>query len=360
MAPKIGDNMNWESYVKKLVPYVAGEQPKRDKLIKLNTNENPYPPAPGVRKILNEMEVDGLRKYPDPNISDLTKALAKELNVEEDEMFIGVGSDDVISMIYMTFFHSDKPLLFPDVTYSFYDVWAELHNVKYEQIPLDENWHIVASDYKRENGGIIFPNPNAPTGLYESLDLVREIIEANRDSVVVVDEAYIDFGGQSALPLIREYDNLIVVQTYSKSRSLAGLRVGYACANKKLIKYLQDVKFSFNSYTLNAPSQVVALESVKDRAYFEECCKKIINTRENAKLELKKMGFSFPDSKANFIFASHESVPAKYIFEELRARDIFVRYWNKDRINNSLRITVGTDAEMESLFAALKEIINNY
>ena len=271
---------------------------------------------------------------------------------------MGVGSDDVLSMAYLTFFNGDKPILFPDITYSFYDVWADLYRIPYETCALDGDFHIRPEDYRRPNGGVIFPNPNAPTGVYEPLALVEEILQANRDVVVIVDEAYIDFGGESALPLIKKYDNLLVVQTFSKSRAMAGMRIGFAMGNEKLIRYLSDVKFSFNSYTMNRPTLALGIEALKDRAYFEEITGRIVSTRERVKGELKELGFTFPDSMANFIFASHSRIPARQIFQALKERDIYVRYWDKPRISNSLRITVGTDAEMDSLLAFLREYIN--
>lgn len=349
--------MKWEDNVRKVVPYVAGEQPNKPNMIKLNTNECPYPPAPGVEKLAAGLNCDALRLYPDTNATPLVDELAAYYKVKPEQVFVGVGSDDVISMAFMTFFNSDKPILFPDVTYSFYDVWAELHKIPYKTCALDENWHIRPEDYKQENGGIIFPNPNAPTGLMEDLSVIEEILEANRDVVVMVDEAYVDFGGVSALPLIEKYDNLLVVQTFSKSRAMAGLRIGFCIGNEKLIQYLNDVKFSFNSYTMNYPSQVMGAEAVRDDAYFKEVTGKIVNTRERVKDELRKLGFSFPDSKTNFIFATHESVPAEDIFKALREQDIYVRHWNKPRISNYLRITVGTDAQMDSLLAFLKQYL---
>lgn len=349
--------MKWEENVRRVVPYVAGEQPKKQNMIKLNTNECPYPPAPGVEKLAAEMNCDALRLYPDSNTTPLVDALAEYYKVSPKQVFVGVGSDDVLAMAFMTFFNSDKPILFPDVTYSFYDVWADLYRIPYKTCALDENWHICPEDYKQPNGGIIFPNPNAPTGLLESLDVVEEILAANPDVIVIVDEAYIDFGGVSALSLLEKYENLLVVQTFSKSRAMAGLRVGFAIGSEKLIGYLNDVKFSFNSYTMNMPSQVLGVEAVKDDVYFKETTGKIIKTRERVKKELKDLGFSFPDSAANFIFASHESVPAEEIFKALREADIYVRYWNKPRINNSLRITIGTDEEMDRLLAFLKTIL---
>lgn len=350
--------MKWEDNVRKVVPYVAGEQPNKQNMIKLNTNECPYPPAPGVQKASEGMDLDALRLYPNANVEPLVNALAEYYHVKPSQVFVGVGSDDVISMAFMTFFNSDKPILFPDITYSFYDVWADLYRIPYKTCALDENWKINPQDYKQPNGGVIFPNPNAPTGVYEDLSVVEEIIAANKDVVVMVDEAYIDFGGKSALPLLEKYDNLLVVQTFSKSRAMAGLRIGFCIGNEKLIKYLNDVKFSFNSYTMNLPSQVLGVEAVKDDAYFKETTLKIQNTRERVKKELTDLGFSFPDSKANFIFASHKSVPAKDIYMALREADIYVRYWDKARINNSLRITIGTDEQMDRLIAFLKEYLN--
>lgn len=351
--------MKWESNVRKVVPYVAGEQPKKDKMIKLNTNECPYPPAPGVEKLASEMQCDALRLYPDSNNAPLVEALAKYYKVKPEQVFVGVGSDDVLAMAYMTFFNSELPILFPDVTYSFYDVWADLYRIPYKTCALTEDWRINPEDYKQPNGGVIFPNPNAPTGVLESLETVEEIIKANRDVIVIVDEAYIDFGGESALPLIEKYDNLLVVQTFSKSRAMAGLRVGFCIGNEKLIKYLNDVKFSFNSYTMNMPAQILGVEAVEDDAYFKATVGKIMSTRERVKKELAELGFTFPDSMANFVFASHKSVPAKDIFEALRAEDIYVRYWNKDRINNSLRITIGTDEEMDALIEFLKKYLKS-
>ena len=349
--------MKWEDNVRKVVPYKAGEQPNKANMIKLNTNECPYPPAPGVRRLAEEMDYDRLRLYPDTDSTVLVKELADYYGVKPEQVFVGVGSDDVLATAFVTFFDSGRPILFPDVTYSFYDVWADLYRIPYKTCPLKEDWHLDPADYKQENGGIIFPNPNAPTGLMEDLSVVREILDANRDVVVIVDEAYVDFGGISCLPLLEEYDNLLVVQTFSKSRSMAGLRIGFCIGSEKMIKYLNDVKFSINSYTMNMTSQVLAVEAVRDDAYFKATTRKIINTRERVKAELTALGFTFPDSKANFIFASHKSVPAKDIFEALREQDIYVRFWNKARINNSLRITIGTDEEMDALLKFLKEFL---
>lgn len=349
--------MKWEENIRKVVPYVAGEQPNKPNMIKLNTNECPYPPAPGVEKLAAELDCDALRLYPDSNTTLLVNALAEYYHVRPGQVFVGVGSDDVLSMAFMTFFNGEKPILFPDVTYSFYDVWAELYRIPYKTCPLDENWHIRPEDYKQPNGGVIFPNPNAPTGVLESLETVEEIIAANRDVIVIVDEAYVDFGGNSVLPLLEKYDNLLVVQTFSKSRAMAGLRIGFCIGSEKLIGYLNDVKFSFNSYTMNFPSQVLGVEAVKDDAYFKATMAKIVATRERVKRELKEMGFSFPDSRTNFIFATHETIPAKQIFQALREADIYVRYWDKPRISEYLRITVGTDEQMDRLTEFLRDYV---
>ena len=351
--------MKWEENIRKVVPYVAGEQPNKPNMIKLNTNECPYPPAPGVERLAADLNCDALRLYPDSNTTPLVNALAEYYGVKKEQVFVGVGSDDVISMAFMTFFNSGRPILFPDVTYSFYDVWADLYRIPYKTCALDENWHIRPEDYKQPNGGIIFPNPNAPTGLYEELSVVEEIISANPDVIVMVDEAYIDFGGVSALPLLEKYENLLIIQTFSKSRAMAGLRIGFCIGSEKLIKYLNDVKFSFNSYTMNMPSQILGVEAVRDDAYFKEITAKIQATRERVKKELTALGFTFPDSKANFIFASHKSIPAKEIYQALREQDIYVRFWEKVRINNSLRISIGTDEQMDTMLAFLRQYIKN-
>ncbi|MCM1214188.1 MAG: histidinol-phosphate transaminase [Lachnospiraceae bacterium] len=349
--------MKWEDNVRKVVPYVAGEQPDKPGMIKLNTNECPYPPAPGVQKLAEQMDCGVLRLYPDPGTTPLVNALAAYYGVKPEQVFVGVGSDDVLALAFMTFFNSDRPILFPDVTYSFYDVWAELYRIPYRICALDEDWHIRPEDYRQPNGGVIFPNPNAPTGLLESLETVEEIVQANRDVVVIVDEAYVDFGGVSALPLLERYENLLVVQTFSKSRAMAGLRIGFCIGNEKLIRYLNDVKFSFNSYTMNYPAQLMGAEAVRDDAYFKATTAKITATRERVKKELAQLGFTFPDSRANFIFASHQTVSAEEIFRALREADIYVRYWNKPRISDFMRITIGTDEQMERLIAFLKEFL---
>lgn len=347
MNPKLLEN------IRKVEPYVPGEQPQH-KVIKLNTNENPYPPAKGVQDIINHMDIDKFRLYPDPSASVLVKALAEQHGVKDEQVFVGVGSDDVLAMCFLTFFNSEKPILFPDITYSFYEVWAGLFGIPYECKKLDENFKIVKEDYYGENGGVIFPNPNAPTAIYEELPFVEDMIRENPDVVVIVDEAYVDFAGKSALELIDKYDNLIVVQTFSKARSMAGMRIGYAISNPTLIKYLNDAKYSFNSYTMNQPSLECGVASVKDQEYFVKTVNKIVETREWAKAELKALGFKCTDSKANFIFATHPDYDANDMFEALKKEHIYVRHWNNERIAQYLRITVGTEEEMNALFAFLK------
>ena len=351
------NSKKWKENIRKVVPYVPGEQPNVEgKLIKLNTNENPYPPSPKATLAAQRMDMDKYRLYPDPAASKLVTALAREYGVDDNQVFVGVGSDDVIAMSFLTFFNSDKPILFPDVSYSFYEVWADLYHIPYERPALDENFNIVPEDYCRENGGIIFPNPNAPTGVYMPLDSVKKILDANQDVIVMVDEAYIDFGGESALALINDYDNLLVVRTYSKSRSMAGLRIGYAIGNSELIAALNDVKYSYNSYTMNMAAIELGAAVLEDKQYFEDTVAKIVNTRENAKKRLRELGFTFPDSRTNFIFAKPSNVRAVELFDELKKRNIYVRYFNAPRVNEYLRITIGTDEEMEHFYEAVEEI----
>ena len=348
---------SWKDNLRTIDPYVPGEQPQLKDMIKLNTNENPYPPAPGVRTALQNMDTDLMRRYPDPTAGELVHTLAEYYGVKDEQVFVGVGSDDVLAMCFLTFFNSQKPILFPDITYSFYKVWAELYRIPYECPQVDSQFRIVKEDYYKENGGVIFPNPNAPTSIYEELDFVEDILQHNQDVIVIVDEAYIDFAGKSAMELIDRYDNLIVVQTFSKARSMAGMRIGYAISNPTLIKYLNDAKYSFNSYTMNQTSLVCGVEAVKDRIYFEEQTAKIIETREWSKKELSALGFVFPDSRSNFIFAKHPEFDAKELFEALKKEDIYVRFLGGSRIKDYLRISIGTRQEMEMLISFLKTYI---
>lgn len=345
---------DWRDGVRRVTPYVPGEQPGESQMIKLNTNENPYPPAPGVERALRQLDAGTLRLYPDPEAKTLVAALAEYCGVKPSQVFVGVGSDDVLAMAFLTFFNSELPVLFPDITYSFYDVWAGLFRIPYHQIPLDNAFRIVPEDYFADNGGIVFPNPNAPTGEEMDQKDVERILQANRHSVVIVDEAYVDFGAKSALGLVEKYDNLLVVQTFSKSRSLAGLRVGFCVGSEELIRYLNEVKYSFNSYTMDRTALALGVEAVRDREYFERTTAKIVETREWTKIQLRRLGFRFGDSKANFIFAAHERVQAEKIYCALREQHIYVRYFKKERIDNYLRITVGTREEMQALFDFLE------
>ena len=347
----------WERNIRRVTPYVPGEQPQGSRLIKLNTNENPYPPAPGVCRALAQLDAAALRKYPDPAASRLVRALADRYGLAPEQVFTGVGSDDVLAMAFLTFFHSDRPVLFPDVTYSFYPVWAELFGIPYETCPLTGDFAIDPRDYDRPNGGVIFPNPNAPTGRGLALAQVEDILRHNQDAVVIVDEAYVDFGGESALPLLDRYGNLLVVQTFSKSRSMAGMRIGFAFGAPELICAMQDVKYSYNSYTMNLPAILAGEAAVRDEAYFRETVAKIVATREHAKERLAALGFSFPDSQANFLFIRHRSVPAEELYGALRANAIYVRYFRAPRTSEYLRVTIGTDAEMEALYAFLEEYL---
>ena len=347
----------WSDNIRKVEPYVPGEQPKDTDVIKLNTNENPYGPSPRVKDIMQD--ADALRLYPDPTASILVDAIAEYHGVDPSQVCVGVGSDDVLAMSFLTFFNSDKPVLFPDITYSFYDVWAELFRIPFERPALDDSFRLVKEDYFRTNGGIVFPNPNAPTGIYEDIADVEDIISHNRDSIVIVDEAYIDFGGESALGLIDKYDNLVVVRTFSKSRSMAGLRIGYAVSNPVLIKALNDVKYSYNSYTMNRPSLIMGTESVKDDEYFRATIAKVVATRKRFVETIKPLGFTCLESSANFVFATHDTIPARDIFEAAKKAHIYVRYFDKPRIDNYLRISIGTDEEMDAFVSFLTKYVQD-
>lgn len=347
----------WLDKLRKIQPYVAGEQSKNPNIIKLNANENPYPPSPKVKEVLSNFNTDNLKKYPASDALELKNALAKAYNLNENQIFMGNGSDDVLALCFQAFFCSDKPILFPDLTYSFYPVWCSLFKTPYKNIPLDENFRINPDDYKEENGGVILPNPNAPTGIYENLDFIEKILNNNTDCIVIIDEAYIDFGGESAISLLDKYENLVIVQTMSKSRSLAGLRVGYAFASAELISVLEAVKNSYNSYTMDSIAISAAAASLADNDYFKDTCNKIINTRQKTIQALEKLDFDVVPSMANFVLATHKSVKAVDVFEKLKAQNIFVRYFKIPRIDNYLRITIGTDDEMDKLFYALKNLL---
>lgn len=347
-----------EDNIRKVTPYTPGEQPQ-GKVIKLNTNESPYPPSPKVTETLRSLDWDRLRLYPDPKMSDLIESLAAHYGVKTSEVFAGVGSDDVLSMCFLTFFAGDRPVFFPDITYSFYDVWADVYRIPYETKALDDDFRIRPEDYYADNGGVVIANPNAPTGIGADLLMIEDIIQHNPDSVVIVDEAYIDFGAESALPLINKYDNLIVVRTMSKSRAMAGMRLGYCFGNEKLIRYLNDVKYSVNSYTLNYPSIAAGKAAIEDKDYFDDIVSRIRATRENTKKRLMKLTFSCFPSDTNFLFVKPpEGIAASEVFAALKEKGIYVRYFNKERISDYLRITIGSDDEMDALIDALKEIVD--
>lgn len=351
--------MSWEQNIRCVEPYIPGEQPGDKNIIKLNTNESPYPPSPKVAEGLMRMDSDAFRLYPAPDCAELVEGLAEYYKVKTNQVFVGVGSDDVLSMAFLTFFQSDKPILFPDITYSFYDVWAKVYGIPYRQCPLDEEFHIRKEDYLTENGGIILPNPNAPTGLLKPVAFIEEIVAGNPDCVVIIDEAYIDFGGESALKLIDKYDNLLVVQTFSKSRAMAGMRIGFAIGSSKLISYLQNTKYAINSYTMNRPALELGVLSLQDEEYFRASVDKIIATRERACKELTKLGFVYPKPAGNFIFASHPAISGKELFIRLKNEGIYIRHWDKPRIDQYVRITIGTDEEMNRLFDCMKKIYKN-
>ena len=343
--------------LRKIDPYVPGEQPKTANIIKLNANENPYPPAPGVTEVLRTFDASKLAVYPDANAKALKTAIAERFDLKPTQVFLGNGSDDVLALAFQSFFCSDKPILYPDITYSFYPVWCDLFRIPYETMPLDENFCVNVRDYDKPNGGIVLPNPNAPTGRGVSLDFLEDLLQHNRDCVVIIDEAYVDFGAQSAVPLLGKYENLLIVQTTSKSRSLAGMRIGYALGSETLIATLEAVKNSYNSYTMDAIALAVGEASIRDEAYFRETCRKVSATRDRSADELRALGFTVLPSLTNFLFVTHPEKKAPDIFTALREKGIFIRYFKLPRIDNYLRITVGTDAQMDALIAALKEIL---
>ena len=350
----------WSPEVRELEPYVTGEQPKIQNLLKLNTNENPYPPSPKVVEAVQAVlthQADALRLYPDPDATALKHAIAKQQNIEVSQVFVGNGSDEVLAHIFKAFFLQDEPILYPDITYSFYPVYSQFFGTKTKEIPLNDNFEIEVKDYVQPNGGVIITNPNAPTSIALGLAEIEQILKANPDRVVVIDEAYVDFGAESAVSLVNRYENLVVCQTTSKSRSLAGLRVGFAIAQSHLIAALEAVKNSFNSYPIDRFAIAAAVASFEDQTYFEEQCQKVISSREKLVDELTTLGFKVLPSKANFIFASHPSHDAGQLAQQLREQGIIVRYFNKPRINQFLRITVGTDEQNERLVQTLKEDI---
>lgn len=351
--------MSWQDKLRKVEPYVAGEQPKIVNMIKLNTNENPYGPTPKIKEVLNNIDEDMIKLYPNSDGEDLRHALAMYHGLEDEQVFLGNGSDEVLALSFLTYFNGKDPVLFPNISYSFYPVYCDLYQMAYKEILLNDDFTININDFQQPNSGIIFPNPNAPTGLLLGLDEIEDIVKNNLDSIVIVDEAYIDFGGQTCVPLIDKYENLVVIQTFSKSRSFAGARLGVALGNKNVISHLYDVKNSFNSYPIDYITQQIALASVLDSQDMKEKCKKIIQTRERTKKELKQLGFVVPDSYANFVFVKHPQIDGEQLFMALRKEGIIVRHWNKPLIDQYLRITIGTDQQMDRLFEFLKGYINN-
>ncbi|MBQ9531529.1 MAG: histidinol-phosphate transaminase [Eubacterium sp.] len=350
-------NYLWEKNIRKIEPYVPGEQSKEKNIVKINANENPYPPSPKAIQAIKDFSADKLRFYPDANAYPLKKALADYYGVETNNIFVGNGSDDVIALCFQTFFCSDKSIAFPDITYSFYPVWCRLFNIPFKTYKLDENFRIIPEDYKEENGGVILPNPNAPTSIGEGLDFVRKLLEYNQDGIVIIDEAYVDFGGVSCTELIKEYSNLVVTGTFSKSRSLASLRIGFAVANEELISYLEAVKNSYNSYTVDSLSIAAGAASVKDDEYFKETVGKVIKTRKRVKKELEKLGFEVLPSSSNFIMITHKDYEMKKLFEYLKTKNIFIRYFSLPRIDKYVRVTIGTDEEMDIFLNEVKEFL---
>ncbi|HSJ81108.1 MAG TPA: histidinol-phosphate transaminase [Thiobacillus sp.] len=349
----------WSAVVHGLTPYVPGEQPKLAKLVKLNTNENPYGPSPRVLKAVRAEAADSLRLYPDPGSDRLRAGIASLHNVDADQVFVGNGSDEVLAHAFMALLKHERPILFPDITYSFYPVYCGLYEIAYRTVPLTESFEIRVDDYLEPNGGVIFPNPNAPTGCLLSLAEIERLLAGNPDSVVVIDEAYIDFGGVSAIGLIARCPQLLVVRTLSKSHALAGLRVGYAIGQTHLIEALNRVKDSFNSYPLDRFAQAGALASVEDHAYFEAMCAKVTASRTRLVAGMAEMGFEILPSAANFIFARHPAHHGPALAAALRERSIIVRHFGQpSRIAPFLRITIGTDAQIDVLLAALKAIVN--
>ena len=349
----------WTKNLRNIEPYVPGEQSKDRDIVKINANENPYPPSPKAVEVLKNFDTNNLRFYPNANSTRLKEAIAKYYKVDVSNVFVGNGSDDVLAVAFQSFFNSDKPIVYPDLTYSFYPVWCSLFGIEYKNYPVGDDFRINPEDYKEQNGGVVIPNPNAPTSLGEGLDFVEKILNYNQDSVVIIDEAYVDFGGTSSIPLINKYENLLVTGTFSKSRSLAGLRIGFAIGCKALIDVMEAVKNSYNSYTVDSLSIEMGAASIEDDEYFKSTCQKVIKTRERVTLELKKLGFDVLDSQTNFIFATHNEHNMKSLFEYLKTQKVFIRYFSLPRIENYVRITIGTNEEMDIFLEKTKEFILN-
>ncbi len=350
----------WSQRTHELKPYTPGEQPQDTQYIKLNTNENPYPPSPLALEAMQQAVSNDLRLYSDPNANKLKQAIADYYQVDISNVFVGNSSDEVLAHSFAGLLNHNKPLLYPDISYSFYPSYINLFGIYAKSIPLDDQLGINFADYQQENGSIVFPNPNAPTGIAVAVAEIEQLAQQHPDSVILIDEAYVDFGAQTAIPLTQKYNNIIVVQTFSKSRSLAGLRVGFAIAPAELVNGLERVKNSFNSYPLDRIAIEGTTASIQDKAYFEQTCKKIISTRETTEKALQTLGFNTLPSSSNFIFASNDKIPAEAIYLALKQQGILVRYFNTPRIDNYLRITIGTDDEMTKLIKKLSKIISAY
>jgi histidinol-phosphate aminotransferase len=349
----------WSDIVHKLTPYVPGEQPKLDNLVKLNTNENPYGPSPKVIEALKLEAADSLRLYPDPNSDALKVAIADTYHLSPKQVFVGNGSDEVLAHVFQALLKHSRPLLFPDITYSFYPVYCGLYDIDFQTIPLAADFTINIDDYDQPNGGIIFPNPNAPTGIPLALAKIEKLLQVNTQSVLVIDEAYVDFGTESAVGLLNKYPNLLVVHTLSKARSLAGLRVGYALGHSDLIEALIRVKDSFNSYPIDRFASAGAIAAMQDAAYFEKTCNLVISTRHTLVRDLVNLGFEVMPSGANFIFAKHKIKNGAELAAQLREKNIIVRHFkNPSRISQYLRITIGTDTQSNALINALTEMLS--
>lgn len=348
----------WSPLTASLEPYVPGEQPKDKKYIKLNTNENPYPPSAKAIAAMNAVINEDLRLYPDPSCEVLVDTLARKFGLQSNQVFVGNGSDEILAFAFASFFDPAKPVLFPDITYSFYKVYAKFYGITPKLIPINEQFEIEIDNYKGEHGGIIMPNPNAPTANELPLSDIKALLEQNPNQVVIIDEAYVDFGSQSAVSLIDQYPNLLVIQTLSKSRSLAGLRVGFAFGSQELIEGLNRTKNSFNSYTLDRVALAGAVAAIEDEAYFAETTKKVIATRERVLAELTELGFVCTKSKANFVFIRHPQIDANQLFAGLREKGVLVRYFASPRIDQYLRVSIGTDEEMDQFLLALKALIS--
>ena len=349
----------WSDFVSQLEPYVPGEQPKISNITKLNANENPYGPSPDALAVMQQLSNNDLRLYPPMNADDLKQTIADHYSLSKEQVFVGNGSDEVLAHAFNGLLKQSKPLLFPDISYSFYPVFCQLYGIEYEQIPLADDFSINLHDYLRANGGIIFPNPNAPTGRLLGLNVIEQLLQANPDSVVVVDEAYIDFGGESAVALIDSYTNLLVVHTLSKSRSLAGMRIGYGLGSAELIEGLERIKNSFNPFPLGQLQIAAAIASFEDQDYFQQTCQRIISSREQVSEQLQNLGFEVLPSQANFVFARHSNRPAQELSLALREQGLIVRHFKKPRIDEFLRITIGTEQQNELLIAALESIVGS-